>query len=523
MTGWCDILVRNPAERRDFALRLQLLFIAVAIGLIFGADARAAGSRVALVVGNSSYRNAPRLVSPVNDAEDIATTLVGLGFDVDLRKDATLEDLRMGLRFFTEKAAKADVAILYFAGYSAAAGVGGYLIPIDALLATPPSFRAETIPLPAAIAAASRARTLGLVILDAMRESPFPAKPGGSSSGGSAGAAAGAAQIRNTLVFFPAEPGRTAEEGEGRNSPFAAALLKYLPQADLEVNFLFRNIRDEVRTATQQKQTPYMYGQLSKDRIYLNPVKQAAIAQVDPALAQRCDNLAAGLDDARKGNAGPDGTREDTKATDAVSACSDAVKRSPGADRLHYQLGRSLFATGNYAGAVASYKTASELGNARAIYELGWMYDSGNGVEKDPDRARFYFEMAAEKKVAPAIVSLGVQQERGIGAPSDPAKAYALYQRAADLGDATAINKMGELAEKGLGVTQNLKQARAFYEKSAAMGALEAVVNLARCNANGIGGRKDIPEARRLLAKAAQGGSADAKRILAHIEDARPR
>ncbi len=502
-------------------MRLLGLFIAVAI-VLSGADAKAAGGRVALVVGNSSYWNAPRIASPVNDAEDIAAALVGLGFDVDLRKDATLEDLRKGIRSFTEKSTSADISIFYFAGYSAAAGIGGYLIPVDAQLATPPSSRAETYPLTAAIAGAARARRLGLVILDAMRENPLPAKPDSRSSSADPAVAAGRAPIRNTLVFFPTQPGRIAEEGRGRNSPFTAALLKYLPQADLEINFVFRNVRDDVREATQQKQTPYMYGQLSKDRIYLNPVKQAAIVQADPDVARRCDNLAIAIEDARRGSADQDAARQDTKAADAVAACSDAVRQSPGADRLHYQLGRSLFATHDYTGAVASYRTASELGNARAIYELGWMYDSGNGVEKDPARARFYYEMAAEKKIAPAIVSLGVQQERGIGAVSDPAKAYALYQRAADLGDATAINKMGELVEKGLGVKQNLKQARAFYEKSASMGGLEAMVNLARCNANGIGGRQDISEARRLLAKAAKAGSADAKRILDRIGDPKP-
>ncbi|WP_271572230.1 caspase family protein [Bradyrhizobium sp. CCBAU 11386] len=503
-------------------MRFLGLFIAVATGLLFGADARAAGGRVALIVGNSNYRDALRLASPVNDADDIATTLAGLGFDVDLRKDATFEDLRTGIRSFTEKSANADISIFYFAGYSAAAGVGGYLIPVDARLPTLPSSRADTIPLPAAIAGAARAHRLGLVILDAMRENPFPARSDGRSSGDSVAAARGA-PTRNTLVFFPTEPGRIAEEGKGRNSVFAAALLKYLPQADLEINFVFRNVRDDVREATQQRQTPYMYGQLSRDRIYLNPVKQAAVMQADPAVARRCDNLAAALEGARKDTAGQGDAREDTKAADAVAACSDAVKQSPGADQLHYQLGRSLFATRDFTGAVASYKTASELGNARAIYELGWMYDNGNGVVKDPALARFYYEMAAEKNIAPAIVSLGVQQERGIGAASDPAKAYLLYQRAAGLGDPTAINKMGELAEKGLGVPQNLKQARALYEKSAAMGALEAMVNLARCNASGIGGRQDIPEARRLLAKAAQAGSADARRILAHIGDAKPK
>ncbi|HEV2155743.1 caspase family protein [Bradyrhizobium sp.] len=492
----------------------------IAIGLLFGAEAEAAGHRVALVIGNASYANAPRLGTPVNDAEDIATALTGLGFDVDLRKDATIGELRAGLGAFTEKSAAADIAIFYFAGYSAAAGVGGYLIPVDARLATPASASAETIPLPAAIAGAARARRLGLVILDAMRENPFPAMPVGRRSSASV-ASAGSAPIRNTLVFFPAEPGRTAEDGEGRNSPFAAALLKYLPQADLEINFVFRNVRDDVRQATHRKQTPYMYGQLSKDRIYLNPVKQ--VVQDDPAVMQRCDNSVAGLADSRAIGADPSDTRDDAKAAGAVAACTDAVKRSPGADRLHYQLGRSLFAARDYAGAMASYKAASELGNARALYELGLMYESGNGVEKDPARARFYYEMAAEKKIAPALVSLGLQQERGIGAASDPAKAYALYQRAADLGDATALNRMGELAEKGLGTKQDLKLARALYQKSAAMGGLDAMVNLARCNANGIGGRQDLPEARRLLAKAAQAGSADAKRILAHIEESKPK
>ncbi|MBW8857288.1 MAG: sel1 repeat family protein, partial [Bradyrhizobium sp.] len=65
------------------------------------------------------------------------------------------------------------------------------------------------------------------------------------------------------------------------------------------------------------------------------------------------------------------------------------------------------------------------------------------------------------------------------------------------------------------------KKARALYEKSAAMGNTEAMVNLARCYANGIGGRKDIGEAKRLLGKAAQAGNAEAKRILADVENAK--
>jgi TPR repeat protein len=55
------------------------------------------------------------------------------------------------------------------------------------------------------------------------------------------------------------------------------------------------------------------------------------------------------------------------------------------------------------------------------------------------------------------------------------------------------------------------------------MGGVEAMINLARCNASGIGGRQDLAEARRLLAKAVQAGSTEARRILAHIEESRPK
>jgi tetratricopeptide (TPR) repeat protein len=506
------------------SLRSLAFAIAAVLPLAFGGAATASENRVALVIGNSSYQNAPRLATPVNDAEDIATALGGLGFDVILRRDATGDELRQAFHDFSGKFAKADIAIVYFAGYSVNSGIEGFLIPVDARLATSSAFRTEAIPLRAATLQVAGARQLGLVILDALRKNPFPAKlerqdnrdvdvPSSGTSDAS----------RNVLVFFASDPTKTSEEGQGRNSPLAAALLKYLPEPDLEISFLFRNVRDDVRGSTRQKQTPYMYGQLSRDKIFLNAVKQAALQPppADPSAAQPCDQLASAPEDSKR-SLGVKGVKlEDIKPAAAVSACSEAVRQFPGVDRFHYQLGRSLYAAQDYPSALASYKKAFELGNTRALYALGAMYDNGEGVDKDPARARFYYEIAAEMKFAPAILSLGLQQERGLGVARDVAKAYALYQRAADLGDARAMSRMGELTEKGLGVAPDAKKARALYEKSAALGDTEAMVNLARCSANGIGGRKDVPQARRLLEKAAQAGSKEAKAILASV--AKPR
>ena len=55
----------------------------------------------------------------------------------------------------------------------------------------------------------------------------------------------------------------------GRNSPFSASLLKHVETPGLEINFLFRNVRDDVLEATRKAQLPFVYGSLSREAIYL--------------------------------------------------------------------------------------------------------------------------------------------------------------------------------------------------------------------------------------------------------------
>jgi uncharacterized caspase-like protein len=499
-------------------LRPILFACAAAVLLLSGQVAGADERRVALVVGNAEYAHAPRLATAINDASDIADALGRLGFDVALHHDTSVADLRYALDEFARKARRADIAIVYYAGYSLSVGVGGYLVPVDARLSNASGLGVETIPLPQVMSGAGQAHSLGLVILDALHGNPFPVDieslnvdTGVDTASPRSGGA------RNVLLLFATEPRKVSEQGSGRNSPLAAALLENLPKPDIEINFLLRNVRDHVRDSTESKQTPYMYGQLSKQKIFLASTKDgvAPTMQAEATKVQPCDELAAAPDDADRHPDVAGVTLDKIVAADAVAACSDAVKRFPTTGRFAYQLGRALFAARDYDGALTHYKKAFELGSVRALFTLGEVYDRGDGVERDPVRARFYFEIAAQKKFAPAIASLAAQYEQGAGVTQNLPKAFALYRDAADLGDARAVNKMGELTEKGLGVARSAKAARALYQKSAHMGHPDAIVNLARCYANGIGGRKDIPEARKLLAQAAKAGSTQARNILA--------
>ena len=125
------------------------------------------------------------------------------------------------------------------------------------------------------VSAASR---LGLVILDACRNNPFAARM--QRTPRTRAVDRGFARVEPTgsvLVAYAAQDGTTAADGTGRNSPFTTALLRHIETPGLEINFLFRSVRDDVIAATQREQEPFVYGSLSREAIYLKPLPAVAV------------------------------------------------------------------------------------------------------------------------------------------------------------------------------------------------------------------------------------------------------
>lgn len=184
------------------------------------------GRRVALVIGNASYRNVPPLTNPQKDAEAIAASLRNIGFEtVTLAADATREKLLEVLRNFTSKAETADWAVVYYAGHGIEVNGQNYPIPVDAKLATDRDIRFEAVPLDQVLASLEGARKLKLVLLDACRDNPFmpqmrktvaPDAPAVSTAGGnvatrSIGRGLGEVKVQGAwLVVFAAKHGQTA-------------------------------------------------------------------------------------------------------------------------------------------------------------------------------------------------------------------------------------------------------------------------------------------------------------------------
>jgi hypothetical protein len=263
---------------------LSLLLLATCFGLTALVDPAHAEKRVALVIGNAAYRGAPLLTNPTNDAVDVAASLERLGFSVTRLNNATFDAMRRGLLDFNRVARVADMAVVFYAGHGMEVGGENWLMPTDAEFKTDSDAEHEAIALRNVMATVDGASKLGLVLLDACRNNPFAARIQRTTRTRSVDR--GLARVEpagNMLVVYAAKDGTTAIDGEGRNSPFTAAVLKHLETPGLEIQFLFRNVRDEVMSVTKNAQQPFVYGSLSKDAIYLKA--QTTALAVPPAVS----------------------------------------------------------------------------------------------------------------------------------------------------------------------------------------------------------------------------------------------
>ena len=177
-----------------------------------------------------------------------------------LAADATREQLLDALRNFTNEAENADWAVVYYAGHGIEVSGQNYLIPVDAKLTTDRD-SPRRVPLDQVMASLEGARKLKLVLLDACRDNPFMLQmqktvasdvaafstAGGNAGTRSIGRGLGEVKVQGaSLVVFAAKHGQTALDGEDGNSPFAVAMVQRIATPGVEINKVFRLVRDDV-------------------------------------------------------------------------------------------------------------------------------------------------------------------------------------------------------------------------------------------------------------------------------------
>src|ERR1700722_6745895 len=141
-------------------LLLGAMGVAAALSAVGVAHAE---TRIALVIGNANYIHAAHLANPSNDADLIAAKLRRASFVVDERKDLTHDKMVSAILAFSERAEKADVAVVYYAGHGVQRDGIDYLLPVDAALKTPASLPLEGVQADSVLSTVAQAHRLRLM------------------------------------------------------------------------------------------------------------------------------------------------------------------------------------------------------------------------------------------------------------------------------------------------------------------------------------------------------------------------
>ena len=149
---------------------------------------------------------------------------------------------------------------------------------------------------------------------------------------------------------------------------------------------------------------------------------------------------------------------------------NDAVRTSVKLLHGNGMAALAAYQMGDYGTALKLWGTLAEQGDAGAQYNLGVMYDNGEGVAEDDAKAVKWYRKAADQGYAKAQNNLGVMYDNGEGVAEDDAEAVKWYRKAAEQGHAGAQNNFGVMYYVGEGVKKNLIDAYAWFSIAAAGG-----------------------------------------------------
>jgi tetratricopeptide (TPR) repeat protein len=203
--------------------------------------------RVALIIGNAKYSGISPLKNAARDAGAIAAQLKAKGYTIFgyPKTDLTRAQMFDAIEAFQAAAANADTALVWYAGHGQEFDGGGdqpanWLIPVD--FAVNGDVARSGVPLSRLVTAASPARSLRVVVIDACRNNNIPSNQRGARG-------FRVEERSDMLIVFSTRAGRLAEDGDGANSPFATAFLQELNESgQLDVRQFFGGVAERMES-----------------------------------------------------------------------------------------------------------------------------------------------------------------------------------------------------------------------------------------------------------------------------------
>ncbi len=246
----------------------------VVLGLSVSTSAQAE-KRVALVIGNDTYKDLPVLQKARADAKAYADLLRDQGFDqVMLKTDLTKGGMDEAIATFLDAIKPGDTALFAYSGHGWSDGAQNYIVGTDAPKAGSQEFLARiSVPLRNGSTGVlddmdRRGAALKVAIIDACRDNPFQPQVGGKSIG----VGRGLTRVdppRGTFVVFSAGTGQTAldrlsDSDPDPNSIFTRAFVPLL-RAGLPLQEATQKARTQVVAlagSVKHDQQPAYYDEL---------------------------------------------------------------------------------------------------------------------------------------------------------------------------------------------------------------------------------------------------------------------
>lgn len=234
-------------------------------------------ARVALIVGNAAYQQAP-LENPINDASAMRDLFTAAGFSTDTLLNARRNDLLAAIDRFTTAVLKSDTrqAVFYYAGHGAQLDWRNYLLPVDIAVKAPEDVKSQCVDLGLILGRLAKLRDKTLIIiLDACRDDPFkgvyrPPQKGLSQFDAPVG----------SLLAYATSPGNVAADGTGKNGLYTEHLVRELSNRSAKIEDALKRVRLSVRLGSGGAQIPWETTSLESD-VFIFPDGRKKLSEAE--------------------------------------------------------------------------------------------------------------------------------------------------------------------------------------------------------------------------------------------------
>ena len=209
-------------------------------------------TRHAFVIGNDNYPG-HELRNAVNDATAVYGSLKAVGYQSTLLLNADRSTLIDALGRYVDTLHPGDTTLLYYAGHGLQVAGENYLVPTDFTVISPGAVKDQGYSLSTILDLfTAHGATTQVIILDSCRDNPFlgtrSVKGGWSAVGTSAG----------QYLAFGTSPGTTAsDDPAGNHGLFTKYLLQFLTKPSLDIEDMFKEVRQGVIRESRAQQVPW--------------------------------------------------------------------------------------------------------------------------------------------------------------------------------------------------------------------------------------------------------------------------